>query len=418
MQDIQLAMKWMDEGQTDKAVQHLENVYHEKSPDEKFTIAQIFEDWGYFEKAIDKYADLLKSFPSETELKIKLAELYIELKNDDHALQMLENISEHDDYYPHALMLQADLYERIGIPEVAEQKLLEAKQYVAKEEQYIVDFAIAELLFAIGEMKRAITFYEKVLSTYDEVNYISVNERLAESYAYLGEYEQALQYYRKLDDQTPDLLFKHGFVANQAKERKEAIALWEELIAIEPDYTSVYSELAEAYEAEGLLKEAYEVAQKGITYDEFNKKLYFIAGKLAIKLEKHDEAKKLLYEAIALDEDYKDAVMLLVTLLKKLESFEEIIILIERMKSNQVTDPNYEWELARAYEQVEDYNNAKAAYEEASFFLKNDSEFLKEYGYFLVEEGETEKAKAIFEHYINIVPNDEEVLAFMERFFF
>lgn len=418
MQDIEKALQLMDEGQAETAVHQLDEVFMDKDAEKKFMIAELFEEWGYYEKALEKYEVLREEYPDETQLMIKIAELYIELKEDDRALEMLLAINATDDYYVHALMLQADLYERQGLYEVAEQKLLEAKQYVAAEERYIVDFALAELLFTTGEMKRAIPYYEKVLKVTEELQQISLLERLAESYAYLGEYEQALSFYRRISDKTPEQLFKHGFVAKQANEFQEAIRLWEQLVAIEPEFTSVYSELASLYETEGLYTKAYETAQKGISYDEFNKQLYYLAGKMAYQLSEFDEAKTFLQEAIQLDEDYKDAILLLIDIYKQLDEHTEIIALIDRIKAQQITDPHYEWELARACVAIEDDKRAKEAYQEAYYSFENDATFLKEYGYFLVETGNLKAAKKIFEQYIKFFPNDEEVLAFMERFFF
>src|SRR5699024_8212456 len=77
--------------------------------------------------------------------------------------------------------------------------------------------------------------------------------------------------------------------------------------------------------------------------------------------------------------------------------------------------PLYQWELAQAYEENEQFSNALKAYEKAYDGLAHDSEFLKAYGYFLTEEGRFEKAVTIFESYLKLEPMDEDILMFMER---
>ncbi|HLT57121.1 MAG TPA: tetratricopeptide repeat protein, partial [Bacillota bacterium] len=79
------------------------------------------------------------------------------------------------------------------------------------------------------------------------------------------------------------------------------------------------------------------------------------------------------------------------------------------------SDPVYEWELAKASIELDRYDDALNHYEDAYNTLNQDSEFLKEYGYFLVEEGMTEKAIAILEKYLVLESQDEEVREYLFR---
>src|SRR5690625_3106008 len=147
-------------------------------------------------------------------------------------------ISEDDPAYLQALLQKADLYESQGLFEVAEQKLLEAKELAPDE--IIIDFALGELLFSIGEFKRALTFYERVNKKESMIANVNINERLAECLANIGEYETALMYFGKLDDKNPDTLFKHGLIAYYAERNAVAIQIWQQLIDLDPYYHTVY----------------------------------------------------------------------------------------------------------------------------------------------------------------------------------
>jgi len=413
MNTIMQAISLMENNQAEKAMELLENYLPSADEEEKYTIAEIYIQWGLIQEAIAILNELLQSYPQESELKVQLADLYTELENDEEAINLLNEIDEEDPEYVSALVQLADLYQSQGLFEVAQQKLLSAKQIEPNE--VIIDFALGELLFSTGEYNQAITYYEKVRTEMDEINYVSIDERLAEAYAASGEYEKSLTFYGSLESEDPELLFKYGLTARQANRNDIAIHAWEKVIELDKYYHTAYYQLTGAYEDEGMLQDAYETANKGLTVDEFNKELYFLAGTLAQKLNDEQKSEKRMREAIAIDPDYKEAVLFLIRLLKNKSNFEGIIDLLVEIKGTGAEDPLYEWELARAYNETELYNNALNHYKEAYNTLKQDSEFLKEYGYFLTEEGRMQEAISIFTSYISLEPDDDDTETFLNR---
>lgn len=418
MKDLKTALALIETGQVEEAYELLKVSIPEASDEEKFVIVEIFEEFGFYDDAIELLKTLLQKYPEEGQLLTKLAGLYIELEEDEDAIHLLHQVSEEDPFFVHALLLLADLYEREGLLEVAEQKLLEAKQHVSEEERHIIDFALAELYLSLGQTQKAIVFYEKVLEVEKELNGVSIEQRLAESYTLQGAYEKALSFYDQLDLEDPNDIFQHAFVAERANEMQRAIQLWEKIIEKDPHYHPVYYELAKAYERNHQLNEAYDIAKKGLIYDEYDKRLYYILGKINSKLQKEDEAIDALKEAIALDEDYKDAILLLITIYERQYDYEEIVKFLTKIKNNGGADPIYEWKLATAYRELEEYENAKEAYEIAYFHLKEDAEFIKEYGFFLIEEGEREKGSQLLKKYVELRPEDIETVEFLERIHF
>ena len=413
MNTIMQAISLMENNQAEKAMELLENYLPSADEEEKYTIAEIYIQWGLIQEAIAILNELLQSYPQESELKVQLADLYTELENDEEAINLLNEIDEEDPEYVSALVQLADLYQSQGLFEVAQQKLLSAKQIEPNE--VIIDFALGELLFSTGEYNQAITYYEKVRTEMDEINYVSIDERLAEAYAAAGEYEKSLSFYDSLESEEPDTLFKYGLAAHQASRNDIAIHAWEKVIELDKYYHSSYYHLTKVYEEEGMLKDAYETANNGLKIDEFNKELYFLAGGLAQKLHAEEESEKRMREAIAIDPDYKEAILFLIRLLKNKSHFEGIIDLLVEIKGTGAEDALYEWELARAYNETDSYNNALKHYQQAYNNLKQDSEFLKEYGYFLTEEGRMEEAISVFKSYMRLEPDDAESEEFLDR---
>src|SRR5699024_1079373 len=380
---------------------------------DKFTISELYIQWGFLTEAIDILEELSNRFPKETEIKIMLADVYIEQDNDEEAINLLNEIEEDDPAYVQTLMQLADLYQAQGLFEVAEQKLLTAKHYEPNEP--IIDFALGELLFSNGDYREAITYYEKILQVEKEIANVSINDRLAEAYAASGEYEIALETYQSIDSEDPDTLFKYGFTALHAGRRDIAIQAWKHVIEQDMYYHTAYYQLAKAYEDEEMINEAYETAKQGIQIDEFNKELYFFTGSMAHQLNKDEESEKWVREAVTLDPDYKEAILFLIELFKQQDKEDSIVDLINDIKKMGASDPLYEWELARAYNELELYNNALKHYQEAYNSLNQDSDFLKEYGYFLTEEGRIDNAIQIFESYLHLLPLDPEIEEFVQR---
>jgi tetratricopeptide (TPR) repeat protein len=413
MEKIMEAVQLMESNQSDRALVLLENFLPSANADEKYTIAELYMQWGFLEEASTILNGLLEQYPEESDIKIMLADIYIESENDEKAMHLLNDINKNDPAYIQSLIQLADLYQAEGLFEVAEQKLLTAKQLEPNE--IIIDFALAELLFSTGEYKRAITYYEKAAKETKELANVSIRERLAESYAATGEYELALELFRDMPAEDADALFKHGFTAYQAGRTDIAVKAWERVIEKDPHYHSVYYQLAQAYEAEELPQEAYKTVKKGLETDEFNKELYYYAGVLAHRIGKLNESELFIREAIALDPDYKEAVLFLIEIFKKKEQFADIADLLNEIKSTGANDPLYDWELARAYIETESYKDALKHYDEAYNSLKQDSDFLQEYGYFLVEEGRMSKAITIFTSYLKQQPSDAETEEYVNR---
>lgn len=413
LETIMKAIKLVENNQNDEAINLIENYLITANDDEKFTVADLYMQWGYLKEASVILQELLQKYPTEGELKVLLADIYIELENDEKAIDLLNDINEDDPAYSQSLLQLADLYQAQGLFEVTELKLLEAKQLNPDEE--IIDLALGEFFFSIGEFNKAIIYYERVLPKTNFLANVSIFNRLAEAYASIGEYERALNYFEQVKNKDVETLFKQGFTAYQANLPDRAIQTWEKIIQQDPDYHPVYNHLVQAYKEQGLLKKAFEMSKQGLGVDEFNKELYYNAALLAHQLGDETESIRLVREAVVLDPDYKEAILFLVELFKAQENNEETIVLLNDIKQMGATDPLYEWELALAYEAIEAYDDALKHYKEAYVGLRHDSDFLIQYAYFLTEEGLTEKAIPVFKSYLAIDPSDSETEQFLNR---
>lgn len=110
-----------------------------------------------------------------------------------------------------------------------------------------------------------------------------------------------------------------------------------------------------------------------------------------------------------MDPGYVEAILTLSKLYMSQEKYEEVIELITHANEYNEHDPNFDWDLAKAYQETEEYEKAATHYEAASRVFLDEYAFLEEYGYFLLEEGNREKAKEMFKKLLVLDPSSVEI---------
>jgi tetratricopeptide (TPR) repeat protein len=405
----------LEEGQHSEALEKYSRVLNKGNADVQFELGERLFQLGFLDEALQLFEVLQRKYPEEGEILAFLAEIHLEMDNEEKALNLLEKISEQDPSFPQALLLLADLYQMQGLFEVSEQKILRAKQLLPNES--IIDFALGELYAEQGKLAEAVESYQLVLKEQTEIAGVNINQRLAEVLSVSGQFEEALPFYDKaLEDKIEiNTLFGYAFTAYQAGYNRTAIEKFNELKELDREYHSLYLYLAKAYEMEGELDESLHSIQEGIKQDEFNKDLYFYGGKIALKLGQEEEAEKLLRESLALDPGFTEATLVLNKLFIQHERYEDVLDLIQQIESIEEEEPQLLWDAAIAFQKNENYFEALNKYERAYTFFKNNSDFLVDYGYFLMEEGKTKEAAEIFSELLKEDPSNEEYLSIVER---
>lgn len=401
---IEKFIECYEKGQvTEETVEQMQHFAFEANDDEIFIIAQIFAALGRVSTAIELVEPLMIKYPNETNLKTFLADLYLDLAEDEKALDLLSG--NEDETNVSVLLLEADMYIAQGLFEVAEDKLKKALELEPQNE--VIKLAYAEFYHHIGEFEQALNLYADLIECGLGAE-INVYERLATCYSHIGEFEKALEQF-ELSEKffgalNTDQLFNKGFIAYQLNQDSLAKKVFQDLKELDPSYDTIYPLLAKIYIREENEEKALEMISEGISHNEYNAELFFLKGSVLEKLKDFEGARDAYYEALNLDPEDLESAMRSNRLCLALEDYEEVIHNVKHYEETGLSDDHFTWDLAIAYLELEEYDEAKACFEQAALVFGDNVEFLFDYAQFLIEEGLSNEATALLEKILRIDP--------------
>ncbi|MBJ8325967.1 tetratricopeptide repeat protein [Streptococcus pacificus] len=372
------------------------------------SLAEYLESIGFFPQAKAIYLKLKKHYP---EVAINLAQIVAEEGDIETAFLYLDEISKESEYYLPALLVMADLYDMEGLTDVAREKLVEATQL---SHDPLVVFGLAEIELSLEHYKEAITEYAKLdHQELFELTGVSTYQRIGKAYASLGKFEAAIEFLEKsLElDYSEETLFELATILYQQQEYQKANIYFKQLENLSGDFSGYEYVYALSLHKEDQIEEALKVAQQGLAKNEFDSQLLLLASQLSYETHDSKAAETYLLSAQQLVEDKEEVFLRLTTLYLEEERYEEIIALAKESIDNVLT----RWNIAKAYQALENEEESLKAYEELSKDLKDNPEFLKDYFYVLREYGDTKKMRAIGENYLKLVPDDLEIVHLLEE---
>ena len=384
------------------ANKYFERALTNDTEEELLELADYLESIGFFPQAKRIYETLAPHYP---EAYISLAQIASEDGQVEEAFAYLEEITSDSDWYVTALLVKADLYQMEGLPDVAREKLAEAKQL---SDEPLVTFGMAEIDFELGNFNQAIKEYASLDNRmiYEQTG-VSTYQRIGVSYASLGQFEVAIEFLEKdLEIEYDDAVaFELATILYDQKEYQKANLYFKQIDAISPEFEGYEYGYALSLHAEHQTEDALRLTQQGLSKNPFDTRLLLLASQLSYEL--HDERKAEDYLLKAKDnaEDLEEIALRLSNLYLEQERFDEVLKFEEQDIDNVLT----KWNIARAYQALEQTTAALERYRLLLSDLKENPEFLEQYIYLLREMGDFEEAKHQAEHYLHLVPDDVEM---------
>lgn len=367
---------------------------------------------GFIEEATEVYEHLLVKSPKNSGYLLSLGELAIEGDQYDEAFAYFDEIPNTSPDYPAALLDLADLYQLLDLPEVAEGKLKQALKILPGEP--LINFALGELYYSLQRFLEAASYYLLLqMQGEKEIAGTLLVERLGVSYALSGKFEEAIAPLTEAleNEVTEDRLFYLAYTYQQLKENDRAIELYQQLLTLNPEYTTLYAPLGKLYQEEEQLAQAQETFEAGISQNPYQVDLYLLASENAYRLHEETTAIELLEKALELGEKEEEVVGNLGHLYLENGDYEKVLTLYQ---THDVDTPQGLWDQGKAHYELENYGEGLALFNQAYEGLKEEPEFLREYGLFLREEGQLDQAKAVLEHYVAHETQDLEIISLLE----
>lgn len=375
-------------------------------PDVLASLAENLTDYGFTNLAKEVYRALIAQFPGEDLFKVYLAEILLNDGQDDDGLTLLYNVDQNSTAYLDSLLVQADYYQTNGLIEVARVKLLEASKLAPEEDT--IKFGIAELDFMDGQYEEAEELYEDLLKRQKRIGEVNLQQRLIQTKAKLGKYEEAAEVIRNHSSDLLDIDSKYqaGLILLSAGEVDEAIKFLDQVIDQSPDYVNVYPILAQAYQEKNDNEQVLRSAQAGLAYNELDETLYSMGAQAAVVLNEDDVAEDLLKKGLKIAPDNSDLRLQLSNLLLSRHKYQENLDLFKDVQDSD-EEAQIHWNLARSYQGLEDNEQAKSEYLLAYPDYQENPEFLKQMLlFFNTLPNSKEVVMDLLKKYLRLEPDD------------
>ena len=354
------------------------------------------------------YLQERESYP---EVNINLAQIATEDGDIEGAFLYLDAISPESEAYLSALLVMADIYDMEGLTDVAREKLLLASKI---SDDPLVIFGLAEIELELGNFNQAIKEYAKLDNREIlELTGISTYQRIGRAYASLGKFEAAIEFLEKTieieyDDGT---IFELATILYDQGEYQKANVYFKQLDTMNPDFEGYEYIYAQSLHEENKTEEALRLVQKGLSKNEFDTNLLLTASQFSYELHDSKQAENYLLKAKDVAIDDEDVLMRLTNLYLEEKRYEDVVTLSRDNIDSVLT----KWNIAKAYQALEADKKALNLYDELATDLSDNPEFLQDYAYILREFGQKERAHQVAERYLQLVPDDVNMVGFLNE---
>ena len=381
------------------ADRYFEQALTADSEEELLDLADYLESIGFFPQAKRIFEKLAPDYPASY---ISLAAIASDDGELEQAFAYLEEIQPDSDWYVAALLAKADLYQLEGLPDVAREKLAQAAELT---DEPLVTFGLAEIDLELGDFSQAIKEYAQLDNrTIFEQTGVSTYQRIGVCYASLGKFAAAIEFLEKAVELEYDdaAVYELATILADQEEYQKANLYFKQLDTLSPDFEGYEYGYALSLHAEHRTAEALTLAQQGLAKNPFETRLLLLASQLSYELHDEKAAENYLLQAQEDADDLEEIALRLTTLYLEQERYEDILEFAEQEVDNALT----RWNLARAYQALENLEKAEELYNQLARELQDNPEFLEQYVYLLRELGRFEEAKRAGASYLRLVPDD------------
>jgi tetratricopeptide (TPR) repeat protein len=337
-------------------------------------IVDYYLDKHHFIKAEEATKIGLKQHPAASELKIRLAQLYVHSGKPAKGIRLLRDIelleASNSDFY----LLKGTALNLLGKKEESSQAFDEAIKFAADAKDEVV-YNIALSYVSNGRYKEAIS-YLKLAYEINPQNTEVIHE-LALVYERIDDLQSCVNYYNILLDLEPfndGVWFNLGLIYSGLDLTKEALNAFDYAIAIRPTNVSALFSKANVLVNENEYKEAIQTYHEIHDVEPSNVQAYTYIGECYDKL---GYAKRSIFyfkRALEIDEEFSDAWYGLGIALFQQDNYEESIAYFKKAINIDPENPDFWFMLGEVYRKLDLIEKSAEAYNRTVELDPNDFE--------------------------------------------
>ncbi|MGY3724306.1 Tetratricopeptide repeat-containing protein [Granulicatella balaenopterae] len=376
-----------------------------KDLEELIELAEFSLSIGFLEESRRAFLLLTELEPSESAWTIQLAQIMIENGEYDQALSVLYDIPSTDVNYPAVLVCQADLYQEQGYLDVAERKLMEAKNIAPDEVS--LDYYLGALLFEAESFSRSQSFLESYLKKQEDELFVQQAKRMLVVIAIMEDDFEVVEAHledMEMSELPTPLLLELATLYTYHHHFQKATELYAEVLLRDDEPWDAYYGLAQILQAEGKIEESIEQLEAILSANPFYVKAYELQYNNYLAQSDYKAALALATKEVEYVPESTDAVIRLATIQEELDLDDDAVMTINKAEYEQLFDPKLVYLKARCYDKLEEFALAAEAYKEASNYYGDSIDFIMDYAKFLREDGKREEALKVIDKGLTIDP--------------
>lgn len=386
----QILEKLIQEGALDTTDENdLYQAFKNTDIDSQIEALDLLMDLGYIQYAA-RLSQGIQTFEN-SEMNYTLAELAFLQGDMDGAILHTSNIDKESDIYVKGLLLEAEVYASLDLPDVSEKKLKEMRHYV--EDGSLADLFLAEFYYDQENYEQAYQLYAKLIEDPEYGDKVDSAKFASLSYA-LGEYETALLFFKKIIH--PETLnelqiIEYSDLLMNSDDIAGAISLLQHVVQEKP-YTvpNVRVRLAQLLIYNEEMDQAKQCIQDGLEHDGENAQLLLFDALIAKKENNMYRFEQQLYKVLLNHPENIGALRELVEYKFKQEAYGDIEQLLTQLENQGEYDIVYGWYRARILNTQGHVRESFKQYQSLFEDLQMNMQFVNEYAILANELNEME----------------------------
>jgi tetratricopeptide (TPR) repeat protein len=339
-----LGTLYEETGQVDKALSTYRSALKIQSSDidVRVRLVHLLQTAGQLDEAIKEYEALIKAAPSNPEFVFALAQTYIQRGERDKALKLVADLERRNSGDGDILAAVADFYEEIEEEDKAVKVLEKLAGLPASDPQYLAD--LGDRYYQAGDHKKAMATWARIRTAI--ANKALAHATLGDIYLEHDMPDEGIEELREAVKLAPKqsrykkqlasaLERTAGAVYGAHYRYFEALAIWEELLAAEPDNPLI------AREARGHIVGLWAILQQldgkvapltaKLNGDPPDLEAGRLLAEVQRRLQKLDDAEKTLRKVIKLDPGDEGSLTMLERILVMQRDLDGAIKVLEKL---------------------------------------------------------------------------------------